>query len=306
MPEALRIGTRGSPLALAQVELVRRALALGAARPIELCRITTTGDRVTDRPLAEIGGKALFTKEIDQALLGGEIDCAVHSMKDMQSALPIGLAIAAILERADPRDCLIGARALTPEALPPGSRLATSAVRRRAQLLARRPDLELVEMRGNVDTRLRKHEAGEVAALVLAKAGIDRLGRSAAISRVLELCEMLPAASQGAIAIVIRDEDASSAHLLAPLNHPSTALAVSAERGFLAALGGDCATPIAAHATIRENVLRLEGALFTGDGSESVRGRIEGAPERAAELGAQLAERLKALMGPRLSALFSE
>jgi hydroxymethylbilane synthase len=303
MPEALRVGTRGSPLALAQAELVRRALGTGAGRPIELCRISTTGDRVTDRSLAEIGGKALFTKEIDQALLAREIDCGVHSMKDMESALPSGLAIAAILERADPRDCLIGACDLTLEALPPGSRIATSAVRRRAQLLARRPDLVIVEMRGNVDTRLRKHEAGEVAALVLAKAGIDRLGRSQAISRVLAVSEMLPAASQGAIAILIREGDAASARLLEPLNHPPTAFAVSAERSFLAALGGDCATPIAAHAAIHGNVLQLEGALFSVDGSESVRGQIDGPPAQAAELGARLAERLKALMGPRLRAL---
>jgi hydroxymethylbilane synthase len=224
-------------------------------------------------------------------------------MKDMESALPVGLAIAAILERADPRDCLVGASDLTPEALPTGSRIGTSAVRRRAQLLARRPDLELVDMRGNIDTRLRKQEAGEVAALVLAKAGIDRLGRSQAIGRVLEPEEMLPAAGQGAIAVLVREGDAATAHLLNPLNHLPTALAVSAERGFLAALGGDCATPIAAHGAIRDNVLRLEGALFSVDGSESVRGRIEGAPAAAAELGARLAERLKALMGPRLSAL---
>jgi hydroxymethylbilane synthase len=301
MPEALRVGTRGSPLALVQVELVRRVL--GAARPVELCQISTTGDRVADRPLAEIGGKALFTKEIDHALLDREIDCAVHSMKDLESALSAGLEIAAILERGDPRDCLIGASGLTPEALAPGARIATSAVRRRAQLLARRPDLEIVAVRGNVDTRLRKHEAGEVAALVLAKAGLDRLGRSEAISRVLEPSEMLPAAGQGAIAVLIRQGDAPTARLLAPINHQPTALAVTAERGFLAALGGDCATPIAAHATIHDRVLRLDGALFSSDGSESVRGQIEGASEDAAGLGARLAQRLKVLMGPRLRAL---
>lgn len=304
MPETLRIGTRGSALALVQAELVRAGLAgataAGEPRAAEIVVIKTTGDRVTDRPLADIGGKALFTKEIDHALLAGEIDCAVHSMKDMESALAPGLMIGAVLPRSDPRDCLIGAADLSPARLPPGSRVGTSAVRRRAQLLARRPDLEIVPLRGNVDTRLKKRETGEVDALVLSKAGLDRLGRSSVISRAFEPSEILPAAAQGIIAIVVCESGAAA--LVQRINHPATLSAATAERAFLLGLGGDCGTPIAAHAQIAGHLLVLEGALFSLDGSEVVRGRIDGPASESAQLGAKLAERIKRQASPALLA----
>lgn len=302
MAGALRIGTRGSPLALVQAELVRAALCAADAAAIEICPIRTTGDRVTDRPLAEVGGKALFTKEIDEALLCGDVDCAVHSAKDM-AEIPVGLALAATLPRADVRDCLIGAGGLSTGELPLGARVGTSAVRRRAQLLARRPDLQIVSLRGNVETRLRKREAGEADAVLLAKAGLDRLGRAGVISRVLEASEMLPAAGQGAVAVLVRETDARARATIAAISHAPTLAAVTAERALLAALGGDCGTPIAAHAVLVDGRLVLDGALFSPDGSESVRGRIDGAAQEAGALGSALAGRLKSLAGPRLLAL---
>lgn len=302
MPVALRIGTRGSPLALKQAELVRAALDASGAAPIEIMPIRTTGDRVTDRPLAEIGGKALFTKEIDEALLSGAVDCAVHSAKDM-AALPPGLAIAAALPRADARDCLVGAAGLSVEELPRGARIGTSAVRRRAQLLARRPDLRIVPLRGNVETRLKMRETGEADAVLLAKAGLDRLGRAGVISRILETEEMLPAAGQGTIAVAVRAGDTAALAAIAAISHAPTLAALTAERACLGALGGDCGTPIAAHASLRGAQIFLEAAVFSPDGDETVRGRIDGSAAEAERLGAALALRLKSLMGPRLLAL---
>lgn len=302
MAVALRMGTRGSPLALAQAELVRAALDQTGKAPIEIMPIRTTGDRVTDRPLAEIGGKALFTKEIDQALLGGKVDCAVHSAKDM-AALPAGLEIAAALPRADVRDALIGAHGLSVAELALGARVGTSAVRRRAQLLARRPDLWIVALRGNVETRLKKRETGEVDTVLVAKAGLDRLGRSGVITRILETSELLPAAGQGTVAIVVREGDTRAFAAIAAINHAPTLAALLAERAFLAGLCGDCGTPIAAHATFRDGRLALEGAVFAPDGGESVRGQIDGPAAEAARLGTALAGRLRTLMGPRLLAM---
>ena len=305
MPEPLRIGTRGSALALVQAELVTKSLAAnwaGEARPLEVKIIKTTGDRITDRPLSDVGGKAFFTKEIDQALLAGEIDCAVHSMKDMESALAPGLAVGAVLPRSDPRDCLIGAADLSPARLPSGARVGTSAVRRRAQLLARRPDLEIVPLRGNVDTRLQKRERGEVDALVLSKAGLDRLGRTAVISHIFAPAEFLPAAAQGIIAVLIREADRTVRALLQRINDRQTALAATAERALLLELGGDCGTPIAAHAEIFGERLLLEGALFSLDGAECVRERIEGLAFAGDELGKRLAERVKARASSALRA----
>jgi hydroxymethylbilane synthase len=302
------MGTRGSALALVQADLARAALiaaaaAAGASWEIALRILGTTGDRITNRPLSEVGGKALFTKEIDAALLAGEVDCAVHSMKDMETQLAPGLQIAAVLERADPRDCLIGAADLSPASLPVGARVGTSAVRRRAQLLACRSDLEIVPLRGNVETRLKKRESGEVDAIVLAKAGLDRLGREGVITRVLEPEEMLPAAAQGIVALVVRAGDGAVADLVRRINHLETSLVAAAERAFLAGLGGDCGTPIAAHAKIQDGLLSLEGALFSLDGLETVHGRIEGAAAEAPALGAELAARLKGEAGPCLLAL---
>jgi len=308
MPQALRIGTRGSPLALVQAGAVRSALLAAGDKALEISvqPITTTGDRVTDRPLTEIGGKGLFTKEIDRALIAGEVDCAVHSMKDMESALPRGLAIAAVLPRSDPRDCLIGAKSLSVEDLPRGARLGTSAVRRHAQALHLRPDLTILPLRGNVETRLAKQARGELDAIILAKAGLDRLGHSAAISRIFEPEEILPAAGQGIIAIVVREADKRMRALIAAIDHAETHRAAEAERALTARLDGGCRSPIAAFATLRGGRLYLEGAVFSLDGREFVRGRIDGEASEAEALGVRLADRLRADASPAILAILDE
>lgn len=306
MPAPLRIGTRGSALALVQAETVRAALSAamegGEERETALTLIKTTGDRVLDRPLAAIGGKGLFTREIDRALVDGEIDVAVHSMKDMEPALTPGVAIAATLARSDPRDSLIGASDLSVAQLRRGARIGTSSVRRRAQLLYRRPDLEILPLRGNVDTRLKKIEQGDFDAIVLSKAGLDRLERASAIGHIFDPTEMLPAATQGVIAVVVRADDAQTLTLAARVSHLATFQAATAERALLAHIGGDCGTPIGAHATISGQRLILEGALFTLDGSDMVRAKIDGAPKDAEDIGATLAGRLKSRASAALRA----
>jgi hydroxymethylbilane synthase len=308
MPHALRIGTRGSPLALAQANIVQAALEQASAKldfeiEASVHPFTTTGDKVTDRPLYDLGGKGLFTKEIDRALMAGEINCAVHSLKDMESSLPDGVIIAAVLERADPRDCLIGATGLDPEALAPGARIGTSAVRRRAQLLGRRPDLSVVPMRGNVETRLAKLAAGQADAILLAKAGLDRLGRSDVITRVLEPVEMLPAVGQGIIAIVARTSDVFACLGLEALDHKETHICARAERALLARVDGSCRSPIAAHARLEGAKLVLDGALFSPDGEETIRGRMEGEPKSAEALGTKLGEELLGKASPAILAV---
>ena len=305
MPRSLRIGTRGSALALVQARAVQAALAeVSPSLGSSLHAITTTGDEVTDRPLDQIGGKALFTKEIDRALLAGEIDCAVHSMKDMESVLAEGLVIAAVLPRADPLDCLIGAESLAH--LPHGARLGTSALRRTAQALAMHRDLSIMPLRGNVDTRLAKWQRGECDAIILAKAGLDRLGRAGTISHVFTPDEMLPAAGQGIIALVARAGDTPTLSLLAPIDHEPTHLAGTAERSFVAGLGGSCRSPIAAYAQISHERLLLKGALLSRDGAEFVRERIDGPSAQAAALGLALAGRVKAKASPALLAVLAE
>ncbi len=295
----LRIGTRGSPLALAQARMVRDRLA--AAHPgieIELLVIRTTGDRVQDRTLAEIGGKGLFTKEIEEALLVRRIDLAVHSLKDMQTVLPGGLAIGATLTREDPRDAFLSPVADRPGTLAPGAVVGTASLRRQAQLLAARPDLTVVPLRGNVETRLRKLEAGEVDATLLAMAGLKRLGRSGAATAVLEPEEMLPAVGQGAIGLEIRDGDARVADLVAPLDDPATAVCVRAERAFLAALDGSCRTPIAAFAELdADGGVVLRGLVARPDGVEVHRVRRRAAANEAEEMGREAGRALKARIG---------
>jgi hydroxymethylbilane synthase len=300
----LRIGTRASPLALKQAELVRAALS--AAHPdlaetgaVDLVPIRTTGDRIQDRTLAEAGGKGLFTKEIEEALLAGAVDLAVHSAKDMQTWLPRGLAIGAVLPREDPRDALFsrsGARDLA--ALPPGAVLGTASLRRQAQALMRRPDLKVVPFRGNVETRLRKLADGLADATLLAVAGLKRLGRADLLGAVLEPEEMLPAAGQGTIAIEIRAEDARGAARLQPLNHAASLAALTAERALLAALDGSCRTPIAALAEPQGGGLRLRALLALPDGSRFHAGEEAGETADAAALGAELGRRLLAAAGP--------
>ncbi|WP_326523019.1 hydroxymethylbilane synthase [Sphingomonas sp.] len=298
----LRLGTRGSPLALAQAHLTRDALV--AAYPglvVEIVPIRTTGDKVQDRPLAEIGGKALWTKELDRALLAGEIDCAVHSMKDVETIRPETIAIAAMLPRADVRDRLVGALSL--EALPPGARIGTSSPRRAAQVRSIRPDLTPVMFRGNVDTRLAKLAAGEAEATLLAAAGLDRLGRSD-IGVPIALDEMLPAPAQGAVGIECRTDDRATRDRLAAIDHPVTHACVLAERALLAALDADCHSPVAALARIEGAVLTIDAMLYAGDGSEHVAGQEHGAPGDTA-VSVTLAARLLARAPDAVRRLFA-
>ncbi len=299
----LRIGTRGSPMALYQARLVRDLLAaahpdLAADGAVALLPMRTTGDRVQDRRLAEIGGKGLFTKEIEEALLDGRADLAVHSLKDMETVLPAGLVIGAVLPRDDPRDVLLTRDGTGLSALPRGARIATASLRRRAQLLRRRGDLDVVPIRGNVDTRLRRLADGEVDGLVLALCGLQRLGRSDVASEILSPEVMLPAVGQGALAIECRARDDTVGRLLAPLNDPPSAACVAAERAMLAALDGSCRTPIAGLATIAADRLSLRGLLLTPDGDAERHGDIAGPVGEAAVLGGALGERLRADSGP--------
>jgi hydroxymethylbilane synthase len=264
------LGTRGSPLALAQARLVARALeeAHGWARgAVNIVTVRTSGDRIQDRPLADIGGKALWTKELDLALLGGETDCSVHSMKDVESDRPPSLRIAAMLPRADVRDRLIGAGSLAD--LPQGAVVGTSSPRRAAQVRRIRPDLGTVSIRGNVDTRLAKREAGDVDATLLAAAGLDRLGRGEVGSPV-EVDVMMPAPAQGAVGIECRADDARTLALLAAIDHPATSAAVAAERAFTLALGGTCHSPIAALALVDGGVIDFRCEILSEDGAEHV------------------------------------
>ena len=299
----LRIGTRGSPMALRQTALVRDRLvaahpSLAAAGAVEIVTIRTTGDRVQDRLLAEIGGKGLFAKEIEEALIARDIDLAVHSLKDLETWLPKGLAIACVLPRDDPRDVLISAGRITLDCLPRGARVGTASLRRQAQLLRRRPDLVILPIRGNVNTRMRKLEAGEVDALVLALCGLERLAAIEAATEILPPDVMLPAVGQGALAIECRADDADTRQLVEPLHHPISAACVSAERAMLAALDGSCRTPIAGLAELADGLLIIEGLLLKPDGSGEIRGRRDGDMADAEALGASLGRELRDLAGP--------
>lgn len=297
----LRIGSRGSPLALAQANEVKRRLGeagvIDAAR-IEIEVIRTTGDVITDRPLAEVGGKGLFTKEIEDALLKGAIDLAVHSSKDMPTALPAGLVLSAFLPREDARDAFISRNATSLRALPAGAVLGTASLRRQALAKRVRPDLRVVPLRGNVETRLRKLDAGEVDATLLAFAGLKRLGLAATATAVLEIDEFLPAVGQGAIGIETRADDVATNQLVSAINDPATALALAAERAFLAVLDGSCRTPIAGHATVRGNEIRFRGMLVRPDGREAFETERSGPCADAARLGADAGLELKRRAGP--------
>ena len=293
----LRIGTRGSPLALAQAQAVRARLAAvhGVAEDaIAIAVIRTSGDRIQDRPLAEAGGKGLFTKEIEQALIDGAVDVAVHSAKDMPTALPDGLAIVACLPREDVRDAFISRKAQNLLALAPGSIVGTASLRRQALARRLRPDIRVVTFRGNVETRLRKLDEGVVDATLLALAGLKRLGLTHAATSVLALDDFLPAVGQGAIALEARIDDASTRHLVAPIDHPDTTTALLAERAFLRVLDGSCRTPIAGHATIDEGRLEFRGMILRADGSETHQTARAGPASEAASLGAEAGAELKA------------
>lgn len=299
----LRLGTRGSPLALVQANLVRHALLAThgwAPERVEIVPIRTTGDKVQDRPLAEIGGKALWTKELDRALLDGEIDLAVHSMKDVETIRPESIAIAAMLKREDVRDRLIGADSI--EALPHGARIGTSSPRRAAQMRRIRPDLSIVPLRGNVDTRLAKVRNGEADATLLAAAGLERLDRPD-IGAPIPLDQLLPAPSQGAVGIEVRADDVTTRMLVSAIGDPVTERCVLAERAVLAALSADCHSPVAALATIEGDTLRLRAEILSEDGSEHVRLDRPGLAGNAHE-AAIVAHDLLAAASPRLRALF--
>ncbi len=299
----LRIGTRGSKLALRQAAELCARLAqahpeLAAQDAVETVVIRTTGDQVTDRSLADIGGKGLFTKELEEALNDRRIDLAVHSLKDVPAPLPGGLALACHLPREDARDALIARQAATLRDLPLGASIGTSSPRRQAQLLHLRPDFKIVPFRGNVDTRLAKIDSGAADATVLALAGLKRLGRASEATAILSVEEMLPAATQGVIAVEIRADDARSRTLLAAIDHRPTAICASAERALLETLDGTCRTPIAALASLADNRLELDAMVLSPDGRICHRLKRSTTTSRARELGHEIGEALRALAGP--------
>jgi hydroxymethylbilane synthase len=304
----LRIGTRGSPLALAQAHEVRARLMAAHGLPEEAFEIRvykTTGDAIQDRPLAEVGGKGLFTKEIEEALALREIDLAVHSMKDMQTVLPDGLAIGAVLAREDVRDAFISLKHASLAALPEGAVVGTSSLRRQAQVRRIRPDLQVVGFRGNVQTRLTKLSEGVADATLLACAGLKRLGLAERITAPIATEDILPAVAQGAIAVEIRADDAETQRAIAPLDHTATALCVTAERAFLARLEGSCRTPIAGLAALDGSTLKLRGMVFSVDGAQCFEIEREAPAAKASALGTTAADALIELGAQALLARLS-
>ncbi|HET8655514.1 MAG TPA: hydroxymethylbilane synthase [Longimicrobiaceae bacterium] len=293
MTESVRIASRGSELALWQANSVRDALlAVHPELGVEIRVIHTTGDRITDVPLARIGDRGLFTKEIDATLLNGQADLAVHSLKDVPTILPEGLDLAAVTERTDPRDVVLArpGGAASVAAFPPGARVGTSSLRRRAQLRALRPDVEVVDLRGNLNTRLAKLDRGEYDAIVLAAAGVLRLGWRDRVSAWLDPDQWLPAVGQGALALVVRAGDEHLRQLLGPLHHRATAAAVGAERAFLNGLEGGCQVPIGALATCGDRSVRLAGLVADLEGVRVLRLTAEGPIDSPERVGERLAD----------------
>jgi hydroxymethylbilane synthase len=287
----LIIGTRGSQLALWQTNWVKAQLA-AAGHEIEIRIIKTTGDKMQNLPLAGSGTKGLFIKELEEALLDASVDLAVHSMKDLPTDLPAGLAVVAVPQREDPRDVFISTGGKRYAELPPGARVGTSSLRRQSQLRKLRADLELVPLRGNLDTRLRKLDRGDCTAIVLAAAGVHRLGWRDRITEYFSAVEICPAVGQGALAIEARSNDERVANALRLLDHAPTHLAVRAERALLHHLGGGCQVPIAAHATLEDGALRLAGVVADLEGTRLIRAAGSGPPEAAEALGALVGEDL--------------
>ena len=301
MTRQLKLGTRGSPLALFQANLVARLLR--EAHPdlaVEICTVKTSGDRIQDRPLADVGGKGLFTKEIERGLLDDDLDIAVHSMKDMETFLPDGLDIVAVLPREDPRDAFLSRDGASLDDMPAGARIGTASVRRQAQILHRRPDLAVVPFRGNVETRLRKLGEGEADATLLAYAGLKRLEREDVITGVFDTDVMLPAAAQGAIGVEARADDTAVLDLLAALDDSTASLCIAAERAVLAALDGSCRTPIGAFATLDagSDTVSLQGLVARPDGSELHRLSDAAPAAEAVAMATELGNRLRAKMAP--------
>ncbi len=301
MTDHIKLGTRGSPLALFQANLVARLLR--DAHPglrVDIQTVRTSGDRIQDRPLADVGGKGLFTKEIEHGLLEGDVDIAVHSMKDMETFLPDGLDIVAVLPREDPRDAFLSRDGASLDDLPAGARIGTASVRRQAQILHRRPDLKVVPFRGNVETRLRKLGEGEADATLLAYAGLKRLAREDVITGVFDPDVMLPAAAQGAIGVEARVGDTAVLDLLAALDESETSICIAAERAVLAALDGSCRTPIGAFATLDAagGTVSLQGLVARPDGSELHRLSDAAPVADSVAMATELGNRLRAKMAP--------
>lgn len=293
MPKIIRLGTRGSPLALAQTRWVESQLHVhhpGLAT--ELVIIKTSGDKLKDVPLAQVGGKGLFIKEIEEALLAGEVDLAVHSLKDMPAQMPQGCVLGAVPPREDYRDAFISHRHTSLAEIPPGGRVGTGSLRRKVQILHRHPHLEVVHLRGNVDTRLKKLEREGLDAIILAAAGLKRLGLAHLPKGFLSSAEMLPAIGQGALGLEVRVDDREMLDWLAPLNHPPTQVAVTAERAFLARLEGGCLVPVAALGQIEDGSVTLEALISDLEGQRLLQDRLVGRPGEAAAMGSRLAEML--------------
>lgn len=300
--DPIRIGTRGSELALAQASEVReRLVASGLANTagIEIMVIRTTGDRVLDRPLAEIGGKGLFTREIEERLADGRIDAAVHSTKDMPTQLPPGMELSCFLPRESVADAFLSGCARDIESLPSGARIGSSSLRRQALILRMRSDIEVVGFRGNVRTRLAKLASGAADATILAEAGLNRLGLREEPASILDLDRFPPAPGQGAICIETRIGDEAMSDILAAIHHDETGIAICCERAFLAGLDGSCRTPIAAHASVAGDKLRFHGLILTPDGKQAHELRLDGGRRDSAEIGREAAEKLRERAGER-------
>ncbi len=290
---SLTIATRRSPLALWQAEFVAELLRKSHPEcTVELLPMSTRGDELLDRSLAAIGGKGLFLKELEQALLDGRADIAVHSMKDVPTELPDGLTLTALLARHNPRDALVSNQFDGLESLPQGAVVGTASLRRQSQLLARRPDLQIETLRGNVNTRLAKLDDGQFDAIVLACAGLERLEMGQRVTEAIDPERMVPAVTQGIIGVECRDGDEHTATLLAPLHDPTSAVAAAAERAFAARLGGNCQVPVGGYAEVQHNQLVMTGLIAAPDGGRVVRGAIAGAATEADSLGDALAARL--------------
>ena len=301
MKTLLRIGTRASLLAVTQSTWVKNQIETTHPQTrVELVKITTKGDRILDVPLAQVGGKGLFVKEIEDALLAGEVDLAVHSMKDVPTELPDGLHIGIIPVRETAQDAFLSVKYSSLDALPQGATIGTSSLRRKSQLAALRSDLNIVDLRGNIDTRLRKLDEGLFDAIILAGAGLNRLGLQQRITILLDSKQMLPAISQGSLGIELRKDDTELLAGLQFLHHPQTAITVAAERAFLLRLEGGCQVPIGAYATLSGNTVHLTGLIASVDGRQLIKDTITGPVEQAGMLGTSLAETLLARGGKAL------
>lgn len=293
--DKLTIGTRGSKLALWQSEYIKAKVETITGLPVELKIIRTTGDKILDVPLAKVGGKGLFTKELEVELMAGTVDLCVHSMKDVPTELPEGLFIAAMPERVDPRDAIVSGAGFDLDSLPQGARMGTSSLRRVAQVRALRPDLEIVDVRGNLDTRMRKAENGEVDAVILAAAGITRMGWADRITHYISTEQMISAVGQGAIGIEIREDDEFMRHVMEAIGHPETMECVTAERIVMRMLDGGCQVPIGAYCRYEGDKLVMDGMVGSVDGTIILRDRLEGAADDPIGLGHRMVLRLKEL-----------